>query len=264
MRWTLVLAFALTVQVSFAQEPWHLWAHHEPLQLKQFLQTHHDSLHYFQTLMDVGVSVYSEENFHRGIHVMDLDQDGDMDAIYSGFSGAEIDFVEFWIATETGLDRSKWIMGELKEIWGAPNRFFVDVFQPGCCAALFEANLVHEVKVEKDQVIITEVRHEESAVGEVKPFWKWGESLSVVVNQTTYHLRASPEINTTDWILPHGDEPGNRICSYTTGNTGTALAQATDETGRIWWYVVMDPTSEHLYHRTGWMSSRFLEVRTYE
>lgn len=70
------------------------------------------------------------------------------------------------------------------------------------------------------------------------------------------------------------DERGNVMAEYGRGARGTALAERTDSTGRVWWFVRMDgatpPRDAHISapedhagrvlptDRLGWMSSRFL------
>ena len=39
------------------------------------------------------------------------------------------------------------------------------------------------------------------------------------------------------------------------GHKGKSFASETDETGRVWWYVIMDNNI------AGWMSSKYLEKK---
>jgi hypothetical protein len=50
-----------------------------------------------------------------------------------------------------------------------------------------------------------------------------------LVTQTNYNLRQTPKI-----------EDNNIIMQFTKGDKGHGLAQETDNTGRIWWFVIMD------------------------
>jgi hypothetical protein len=94
------------------------------------------------------------------------------------------------------------------------------------------------------------------------------------VNSDRYLLRASPKIDDAgksgeEWYNWEGH--GNAVAEFARGARGVALAEKTDETGRVWWFVRMDgrtwPTSAQIaflhddpmrMDRLGWMSSRFL------
>lgn len=85
-----------------------------------------------------------------------------------------------------------------------------------------------------------------------------------------YLLRSHPEVdNTPHERMDHIPMPGNQVAAFPPGAKGTAIASKTDETGRVWYFVLMNnekkPSQEVFYHekgtvsfRMGWMSSRFL------
>jgi len=94
------------------------------------------------------------------------------------------------------------------------------------------------------------------------------------IQNSPYNLRNSPEIITglkEDYYDYTPINEQNITASYKAGDKGTAYAESTDSTGRIWWLVVMDvkPTSgESLYYEgnnefenykpIGWISSRYV------
>lgn len=92
-----------------------------------------------------------------------------------------------------------------------------------------------------------------------------------------YLLRGSPRVQDAktgefpEWY--EWDERGNVMAEYGKGARGTAMAERTDGTGRVWWFVRMDgatpPRAAQFepvdqasrvlrVDRLGWMSSRFL------
>jgi hypothetical protein len=93
-----------------------------------------------------------------------------------------------------------------------------------------------------------------------------------------YLLRGSPQVQDAksgehaEWY--EWEDRGNVMAEYGSGARGTALAERTDSTGRVWWFVRMDgATPPHAAQidapvdhanralpidRLGWMSSRFL------
>lgn len=98
------------------------------------------------------------------------------------------------------------------------------------------------------------------------------------VDNDRYLLRDSPAIddaatdaNGDDWYRWGGR--GNALAEYGRGARGVALAERTDATGRVWWFVRMDgrtPPRDAQFDernnggirldRLGWMSSRFLRA----
>ena len=91
-----------------------------------------------------------------------------------------------------------------------------------------------------------------------------------VVNDK-YTLRATPEIK-NEFPISDYYEKGNLICELTKGDIGYAIASKTDETGRIWWFCIVESNIEKddtFYHIRknhsnekwfGWISSRFVET----
>lgn len=92
-----------------------------------------------------------------------------------------------------------------------------------------------------------------------------------------YLLRSAPRIQDRpagefpEWF--EWDERGNVMAEYGRGARGTAIAERTDATGRVWWFVRMDgrtpprdaqvgedPEHRVTMDRLGWMSSRFVTV----
>jgi hypothetical protein len=94
------------------------------------------------------------------------------------------------------------------------------------------------------------------------------------VSNDRYLLRESPAIDPpmedgADWYRWEGR--GNALAEYAAGARGIALAEQTDATGRVWWFVRMDgrtgprdaqfaPLQDDPVRmdRLGWMSSRFV------
>lgn len=95
------------------------------------------------------------------------------------------------------------------------------------------------------------------------------------VNSDRYLLRSAPRIQDRpateypEWY--EWGERGNAMAEYGRGARGIAIAERTDSTGRVWWFVRMDggtpprdaqvgedPEHPVTMDRLGWMSSRFL------
>ena len=87
-----------------------------------------------------------------------------------------------------------------------------------------------------------------------------------------YNIRFSPIIDDTTEVWYCGEpQNGNSLGKIKAGSIGYALAEATDSTGRIWWFVAMSPDSEiykPIYYdktispdtyKLGWISSKFVK-----
>ena len=88
-----------------------------------------------------------------------------------------------------------------------------------------------------------------------------------------YKLRTEPKIDNKEITSPYN--MGNTIAEFSIGDLGTAIAEKKDDTGRIWWFVVMNNNvikdwNDYLHidfeyenNRNmkifGWISSRYLE-----
>lgn len=94
-----------------------------------------------------------------------------------------------------------------------------------------------------------------------------------VVRNDKYKLREQPVIDDKHDEQESDFEGmpiyGNALAEFGKGSKGEAIAEKPDETGRVWWFVIMDGDAKVEYDRfygdqkaskAGWMSSRFLEV----
>lgn len=93
------------------------------------------------------------------------------------------------------------------------------------------------------------------------------------VRHDKYRLREHPVIDdkNDEYASDLEGTPvhGNILAEFTKGSKGLAIAEKEDETGRVWWFVIMDVDAKAEYSRfygdqksskAGWMSSRFLKV----
>ena len=93
------------------------------------------------------------------------------------------------------------------------------------------------------------------------------------VVQDSYNLRLNPFIDDTIGESEY-EINGNVVARYGKGAIGCAIAEKTDETGRIWWFVIMynkaypdfdllynvNNNNDYKYYSVGWMSSRYLKA----
>lgn len=171
--------------------------------------------------------------------------------------------------------------GSLQRIWkaraGGPVSF--RTFHPGCCGEVHWQIDYFRPAVRGDTVRFEPYHHVLGREEMRMPTRFLPSPRRFTVNNDQYVLRASPKIldsvKTGD-AHPSWEGHGNVVAEYGRGARGTALAEETDSTGRVWWFVRMDgatpPTAAQVdapyvgdrpvpADRLGWMSSRFLTVQ---
>ena len=97
------------------------------------------------------------------------------------------------------------------------------------------------------------------------------EPILFEVKNEMYYLRLAPVID-NEKMNYEINIKGNVIAEYGLGAKGYALAEKKDDTGRIWWFVIMlnnnlpiksmfseGSNNENKFYSIGWMSSRYLE-----
>jgi hypothetical protein len=204
---------------------------------------------------------------------IDFNHDGIKDMIYQGSLGAESDFVVLLEGTANGFIIIKDLYGKIYwankpndgnlrfKIWNYPccagRVDFVESYSPKTISGRFEYLLL------KRNAFIDQTRFPEKKMTKPIKF--------ETVNEI-YTLRITPNIDEKTIFWGHEDEKGNAIAYFPKGSTGTALASATDKSGRIWWFVLMTnnkgnkgmfmngDNSKKTYGCYGWMSSRYVKI----
>lgn len=211
------------------------------------------------------------DNSWEYTRAVDLNNDGLQDVVFDGPSGGEPNIVIFFIQTSSGFEQVFEVMqGISKVTWNAGLLDKIFVSTPGCCADFRLTNSVYQViynsqnrpsfdKIFQSVEVIEEL---------VKPKNFFDQPIQFVVNNEGYKLRLAPEID--DEVEFHWVEiTGNTFATLKQGTIGTALAEQTDETGRVWWYVSVDLDSnlqnciirapnEFPTKVIGWLSSRYV------
>lgn len=202
---------------------------------------------------------------------VDLNNDGLQDVVFDGPSGGEPNIVYFFIQTNSGFEQVfQDMQGIAKVTWKGQLLEQVITSDWGCCAAIHLTYTVYNVKYNNQNkpVFSKAFRSIEVSDELTKPKEYFSNPFQFTVNNEGYKLRLNPAINDTTayhWL----EITGNTFATLKAGTVGTALAERTDETGRIWWYVTIDFDSnvQNCILRTpdefptkviGWLSSRFV------
>lgn len=222
------------------------------------------------------VSFY-ESNLQRlldSFHFIDLDQDGMLDLIFEGFLGAESTFIFAFQNTANGYQKVFTAVGRVhKFITTDPLLPFTIVIDNYACCA----NVTNYYRIYTPNAAVGLLKyHEIATIGYIndlaKPIALRKDPIPFKVKNNRYLLRNAPLLDDLEEYHEDPDFPGNRIAAFDEGATGIALAEQTDETGRVWWFVLMDskniPLHSLFYNKKpglsilGWMSSRYLEKST--
>jgi hypothetical protein len=221
----------------------------------------------------------------RDFHFVDFSGDGVDDVIYDGpwFERGENGFG----AREGTRFKLYQVMGgravQVLSHPGSVQRIFrggrgqpvsLRAFVPGCCAdPQWTIDYLAPARA-GDTVKYQPYLRVSGREGMVTPTRFMERPRTFTVSNDRYLLRDSPAIDPPaaegeDWYRWEGR--GNALAEYAAGARGIALAEQTDATGRLWWFVRMDgrtgprdaqfaPLQDDPVRmdRLGWMSSRFL------
>lgn len=199
-------------------------------------------------------------------HFVDFNSDGNLDIIYYGFAGSESNRTLLFRYSKEKYYKELDCYGEIIKMW-KPSQVdpisFVILEYP-CC----DENTYHMetyVPILEDG----ELKYRFSAKSTFLENTQFPDSTDLFnipfkIKNDRYVLRSSPKIDI---------DADNIVAEYSSGATGYALSESVDDTGRVWWFVVMDnfqgpirskfepgnnaPNIKPKY--MGWMSSRFLE-----
>jgi hypothetical protein len=217
-----------------------------------------------------GLDVMDEKlRFH--LRSVDLNNDQLADIIYQGPHMGEGSVFRIFIQTKTGFQvvfNNR--QGIVKVDWKGNLLDKIYVRDWGCCADPNLTNSVYQVSYTgtiPNFKLIWESVELESFV--TKPKFHFSPKRFEIENEK-YKLRANPWIDdkTANEYL---GITGNTIGILKKGFQGTAYASIEDETGRIWWYVLIDEDFEleetyinYQYHEfkphlIGWISSRYVK-----
>lgn len=203
---------------------------------------------------------------------IDIDSDGTNEVIYNGCNGGEGDMLKIFRKSGDFYINTQTFMGRVSDVAYEGKYASFQVYDYSCCAGYVNHYITLDYMSDTGDYIITkDYALIDGSVKDYQPI----APVSVVVENKGYNMRDKPAIfNYTDNGVPFDPIEGqNIVAQFKKGDTGTALAEWADETGRVWWLVVMDRmpdkdssifysgNNDHeVYKPVGWMSSRFLKV----
>lgn len=206
----------------------------------------------------------------KRFHFIDLDNDSDLDLIFDGWSGSEPMIIRLFLNINGQFVEKMTQFIDLIDIQFSNNKLSsMHIYNPGCCMEIFGHDYFYEFNILKDSIDYWFVEHYKYHNETERPKKMLEKPIKFEVANAKYYLRITPAIDTKSWFYPD-ESRGNLMKEYTTGDIGTAIAESTDETGRVWWYVIMEPKGYRTEKTNvesafapkikGWMSSRFVKV----
>lgn len=204
------------------------------------------------------------EEYYSFFSPIYLNSDTLVDFIYEGPSGAESYEVQIFLNKNNTLELIKSELGSIQKI----EKTFPDspaeihFVQYGCCDD--PHNYYQLWTLINNKIIEGEKYH---FLNETEIPDEFNYRFSIRVNNTPYKLRATPEI--IDRSFHYHYEKGNLIAEFTFGDIGHVLISKKDETGRLWYFVVMEKPIKEGYHNyeiyrnekwMGWMSGRYTKT----
>lgn len=212
------------------------------------------------------------------LHVFDFNNDGLDDIIFDGWSGGEPRLIEIFINTGQTFEKIFTDYQGIKKLTFEKNRvtkLYIDDW--GCCCDYTDRNKIYEVDYSSKIPSLRIVSQLQYINNTVFPESYFNKPVKFEVINNNYNIRLSPVIDDTTHNGYCGElRNGNYTGKLKSGDTGYALAEKKDATGRTWWYVAINPNEkilESLYfdaqdepksYKLGWISSRYVKIIEYQ
>lgn len=274
MRLFLVAIFLISFSRGYSQDLSNLesefsWAQ---VELRSFDST--DLERIFPVIKNLPFRTKSDALNHLDFfHLIDFNNDYRIDVLYNGWTGGEGEMLQIIENSGDKFEIIQTIYGSVQDLRFKNNKITeIEILDYACCAGYVD----HLQLWKKDGTTnFIGVNDLALIVGTYIPSDQFENPIKFRVINDRYNMRIEPEIknlkeNSNDFDPIDGQ---NISASFTTGDTGTAIAKKVDETGRVWWLVIMDmmpnPQFPKLFYEgnndifsykpVGWISSRYVE-----
>ncbi|NME71663.1 hypothetical protein [Flammeovirga aprica] len=246
---TTLLVFLCLTFTSFAQENVNFFVKENNFDWSKYEIEYTEKLNALIQKEEIEISEY--------FHPIYLNNDSFPDFVYEGpyeEAGLEGMNTYFYISSKRKIEILESANGQILHIreLGYNQGKEIIVLDEGYCGATdYQLHFIYLLYKGKDTIFVKGNSIIYSGLeGEIPD--KLTLDQKFIVLNDRYNLRDSPQINEE-----------NITDTYNEGNTGLAVASKIDDTGREWWFVIMDcryGCREHdVKYHAGWMSSRYLE-----
>jgi len=217
----------------------------------------------------------SKKDLIKDLHVYDFNADGKDDLIFTGMSGGEPNEIAFILNTASGF---KLVFKTFQYIWNLELDHHkistIYIYDNGCCASYINFNKIYHADYTNKEPEFKLTYLTASVNISSFPQKFLSKPIYFETINDDYKLRLSPKINDIDTVGYGGElRKGNTIGLLARGTKGRTIATTKDNTGRIWWFVELNPESkikESVFYededskkiagKMGWISSRFVKV----
>jgi hypothetical protein len=204
-------------------------------------------------------------------HFIDLDDDGDLDLLFDGWSGGEPMCIRIFNNKNGEYNEVFTAYQKITDLTFEDNKLSkLSVYDPGCCASYIEFDEDYEFMLHKDTFQYTLVNRTAFLFPTEKPVEFLPDVIDFEVQNEPYYLRLTPNIDTAAQVFAEDLQSGNIIATFRKGTKGKAYAEKSDNTGRVWWFVEIDAADKPIHsffydidekptRLKGWMSSNYLK-----
>lgn len=212
-------------------------------------------------ILQLGVNQWTKNHLNSGYakdiaesyHLIDLNGDNNLDVVYNAAPGSDGPIFTVWLKTNgyRKVISEPWAILQCIALDTAETEFIA--YNTGPFGAL--TSKIQSFKIRSTEVIMNEV---EFHVATKFPK-EYLQISKFIVQNDGYNLRSYPEVKNKP--CEEQMDPDTFICGskYVTLNSetqGLALSKSTDQTGRIWWFSVVEV--DFGIKKLGWLSSRYV------
>jgi len=208
-------------------------------------------------------------------HFIDYDFNGEIDIIYSGNAGTESLRTLIFERRNDGFyykifDKFGEVINIIQQDSFIPISLVLRDIE--CCGSnqiVYEVyHLLKETKSSKFRLSTKYSSFRETELPQII----FSQPKLFEVENEKYYLRLAPYIEVSNKYEEDLHIDGNIVHTYKRMSKGYAIAENTDSTGRVWWFVVMlnnlnlkgtyseGNSNEIRNYSIGWMSSRYLKI----
>ncbi|GET23199.1 hypothetical protein [Prolixibacter denitrificans] len=226
-------------------------------------------------------SLTESENIFRffdlnELHIVDVDQDGLKDILFSGEGGIDGGITEVYRSNGVSFECILSVIGKLCDVstYQPGEKMVLRINNYACCGGFTNVFENYVLTLQGGKIKYSLQSKEEYVPEMVFPTVFFDRPIAFKIRNEEYKLRFSPVIDDTTEIVRPFDAYGNTIDVYSKNTIGYAIAERKDVTGRIWWFVKIDNNTSGVHrdwnavgdnnkeptYSLGWMSSRYLDL----
>lgn len=279
MKPILIFIFFSTVNLVYCQDmnlssefSWSKIEKNNPSLISRFIDLTPKEFEFYKLDESYSLTI---QDLINDLHVVDINNDGLDDIIFDGSSGGEANEISIFINKSNSFEK---IFTDYQGILsvefdkGILNK--INIKDWGCCAEFIVTTKFYDVKFRNGEFEFVQKKSFKYLENTFLPVTYWNETKKISVLNDNYNLRFSPQIDDTSEVYYVGEPTyRNKIGKLKNNTKAIAIAESTDTTGRVWFFVAIYPefdVSESYFYnykdeiksyKCGWISSRFIEIQ---